>query len=165
MRRQDRRPAWCLTLSVLRRCVLRRSESLRAAAGASLGKLSLDVTTSIRESSSLIRQIAGGQPGDCFSALQIRPLDRGRGRGKEPELDPTLGTVRDAVETKVTFGFAPMRAGRRVVTALTVEQATAAVVAVDGLLLQAENRPARHHAEQRTQRTDRPAPKTRDPGS
>src|SRR5512143_2241077 len=83
---------------------------------------------------------AGGQPGDCFSALQVRPLDRSRGRGEEPESDPTLGTVRDAVETKVTFGFAPMGARRRVVTALTVEQATAAVVAVDGLLLQAENR-------------------------
>jgi hypothetical protein len=82
---------------------------------------------------------------------------------KEAKLEAFVRAGCHTVQAKMALGLVPLRASDGIVAALTFDQAPVAVVARGCILMQTQNRPSRSHAQQRAQRTQRPAPEARHP--
>ncbi len=104
------------------------------------------------------------QAGQHFATLEIRDLDgcRTGSRRKEAKSNPAFRAIGHAVHAQMAFGFAPRRAGNGIVAALAMKQATVAILAMGGVLFEAQNGPARSQAQQRTERTQCAAPEAGD---
>jgi len=99
---------------------------------------------------------AGRKAGEDFAALQAGSF-AGIPLGKEFKLEAVMRALADAIQTKYTFGFAPGHAANGVIAALTVQEATIAVIAGCRVLLESQDGPARDETEECAQRTNGPA--------
>src|SRR5208337_5417578 len=73
-----------------------------------------------------------------------------------------IGATAYAVHAHQALRLPPWRAADGIVAALAMEQAAVAVVARLRILVESQQRPLRHRAQQRAQRANRTAPEARD---
>ncbi len=106
---------------------------------------------------------ARGHARDQLSALHFRRFTDRRvaGRRADGEADTVSGAVANAVEAQVALRLAPRGPRNRIVAALAVQQAAAAVVARGRVLFQVNERPARGNSEQAAERAQGAAPEAR----
>ena len=81
---------------------------------------------------------------------------------EEAKLQAAVRATSHAVHAHQALGFAPRHSANGIVAALAMQQAPVALVAARCILVQSENRPARHRSQQRSQRANRAAPQTSD---
>lgn len=105
---------------------------------------------------------ADRKAGEDFTALQAGSF-AGVALGEKGELEAVMRTFTDAIQAEETFGFSPGHAADRIISALAAQEAAIAVIAGHGILLKAENGPARDESEQRTQGAESATKETSDP--
>ena len=98
---------------------------------------------------------SGRQAGECPAPAEVRRSDFASRLAEEAELQAVVRAAAHAVHAHQALGLAPRRAADGIVAALAMQQAAIAFVAGCGVLMQAQNRPARNCAQQRAQRADR----------
>ena len=93
---------------------------------------------------------SGGEAGEDLAAFEAGSFKSVTAK-KELKFQAVVRAFPNAIQTKMTFGFAPGNTADRVVATLAAKQAAIAVVAGDSMLLQPEDGPAREETEQGSQ--------------